>query len=129
VSPFRHAARKEAGSITAELVVALPALMFVLAAALWGVGTGAAQVRCLDAAREGARTAARGEATDSVLAVARRAAPAGATVRITRGGGLVRVSVSAAVSPLGPLAHRIPAMHVSGTASAAVESADPGAEP
>lgn len=120
---------RETGSVTAELVVALPALLVILSAALWGVGAGAAQVRCLDAAREGARTAARGEAPDAVLAAAHRAAPSGAEVVISRSDGLVHVSVSAAVSPLGPLAHRVAALHVSGTASAAVEAALPGTSP
>jgi hypothetical protein len=120
---------REHGAVTAELVVALPALLVILSAALWGVGAGAAQVRCIDAAREGARTAARGEPADLVLATARRAAPARAVVKVSRDAGLVRVSVSAAVSPLGPLAHRAAALHVSATASAAVEAAIPGAMP
>lgn len=111
--------------MTAELVVALPALLLTLSAALWGVGAGAAHLRCLDAAREGARTAARGEPAAEVLAAARRAAPAGAAVRLSRSGDLVHVSVSAAVSALGVLGRRAPALQVSGTATAAVEAAVP----
>lgn len=128
MAPARRASR-ETGAVTAEMVVALPTLLVLLAAALWGVGAGAAQVRCLDAAREGARTAARGEAADVVVATARRAAPAGAAVRVSRGDGLVHVSVSAAVAAPGPLAHRAPALHVAATASAALEAAIPGAMP
>lgn len=116
---------RETGSVTAELVVALPALVLTLAAALWGVGAGSAQVRCLDAAREGARSAARGEPPAEVLAAARRAAPDGAAIRVSRRDGLVRVAVSASVPAPGPLGGRAPALHVSGTASAAVEAAVP----
>ena len=121
--------RRQAGSVTAELVVALPALVLTLSAVLWGVGAGAAQLRCLDAAREGARTAARGEPTAEVIAAVRRAAPEGAAVRISRSGDLVQVSVSAAVKPLGGLARRAPALHVSGTATAAAELPAPAATP
>lgn len=113
--------RRDAGSVTAELVMALPALLVILCAALWAVAAGAAQVRCLDAAREGARASARGEPPDAVLAAVRRAAPASATVRIRRADGLVHVSVSASVAPLGRLAGRVSSLHVSGTASASVE--------
>lgn len=120
---------RETGSVTAELVVVLPALLVILSAALWGVGAGAAQVRCLDAAREGARSAARGEAPDEVLAAVHRAAPSGAKVHISSSDGLVHVSVSAAVSPVGLLTRRAAALHVSGTASAAVEAAIPGTAP
>lgn len=127
--PVARASDREAGSVTAELVVALPALLLTLSAAIWGVGAGAAQVRCLDAAREGARTAARGEPPDEVLAATRRAAPAGAVVRIGRSGNLVRVAVSASVGPLGLLARRAPALHVSATATAAVEAATGGTQP
>lgn len=122
-------AGRETGSVTAELAVALPALVLTLAAALWGVGAGSAQVRCLDAAREGARSAARGEPAAEVLAAARRAAPSGATIKVSRRDGLVHVAVSAVVRAPGPLGGRAPDLHVSGTASAAVEAAvpEPGA--
>lgn len=107
--------------MTAELAVALPALLILLCVALWAVATGAAQLRCLDAAREGARASARGEAPEIVLDAVRRAAPAHATVRVSRDGGLVHISVSASVAPLGQLAGRAPSLRVSGTASASVE--------
>lgn len=118
---------REAGSVTAELAVALPALLILLCAALWSVATASAQLRCLDAAREGARASARGEAPEIVLDAVRRAAPASATVQVRREGGLVHVSVSAAVAPLGQLARRAPSLRVSGRASAAVEVSLPQA--
>ena len=62
---------------TAELAVALPALVLVLAVALAGLDLGVAQVRCVDAARVGARLLARGEPPAQPLAEVRAAAPRG----------------------------------------------------
>jgi len=72
----------------------------------------AADIRCVDAAREGARAAARGDPVPVVVAAARRAAPAGARVAVSSGGGLVRVSVSSAVA--GPLPLRVGAEAAAG---------------
>ncbi|WP_344463006.1 TadE family type IV pilus minor pilin [Kitasatospora kazusensis] len=79
--------------MTAETAVALPALVLLAAMLIWGVVAAAAQIRCVDAARVGARAAARGEADAVVLA--QQAAPAGAVVRISQDGGTVRVTVEA----------------------------------
>ena len=58
---MRTGRRRERGTATAELAVALPSLVLVLAVALAAVDLGLAQVRCVDAARLGARLLARGE--------------------------------------------------------------------
>ncbi|WP_037574654.1 TadE family type IV pilus minor pilin [Phaeacidiphilus oryzae] len=81
--------------MTAELAVALPALLVLAGALLYGVLAASAQLRCVDAAREGARAMARGDTREAALAVARAAAPAGAEVAVSRSGTLVRVAVSA----------------------------------
>ena len=47
--------------VTAETAVVLPVLLLVLAGAVAAVVVVGAQLRCVDAAREGARAAARGE--------------------------------------------------------------------
>lgn len=108
--------------VTAETAVVLPVLLLVLAAAVAVVSVLGAQLRCVDAAREGARAAARGEETAVVAELAGRIAPAGAAVTVTIDGTDVRVTVTAPVSPLGPL----PAgRRVSATAVAARE---PGPE-
>ena len=60
---------------TAELAVALPSLVLVLALALAALDLGIAQVRCVDAARVGARLLARGEPAGPVLAEVRAAGP------------------------------------------------------
>ena len=81
--------------MTVETAVAFPALVLLLAVAMWGVSAAAAQVACVDAARAGARAAARGEPLPEVRAAARRAAPAGAHVSIDRDRRFTRVLVTA----------------------------------
>lgn len=85
----------EAGMVTAETAVALPAVVLVLAVCLGGVRVGVDQMRCVDAARAGARAAARGDADDSVRTLAERAAPPGSQVVVEHGGSDVVVIVQA----------------------------------
>jgi hypothetical protein len=87
--------RRDGGMATAELAVVLPALVLVVAAALTAVSVLLAQLRCVDAAREGARAAARGESAEVVRSAAARVAPAAAAVDIRPDGDAVRVTVSA----------------------------------
>ncbi|GAA4855446.1 TadE family type IV pilus minor pilin [Kitasatospora terrestris] len=79
--------------VTAETAVALPALVLLAAMLIWAIVAAAAQIRCVDAARVGARAAARGD-TDAV-SVALAAAPAGAEVRVEQAAETVRVTVEA----------------------------------
>src|SRR5688500_20233283 len=58
--------RRDAGMVTAETAVVLPVLLLVLAGAVAAVTVVGAQLRCVDAAREGARAAARGESVAEV---------------------------------------------------------------
>ena len=51
---------------TAELAVVLPAVLLVLAVALSALGLAIDQIRCVDAARAGARAAARGDTAGAV---------------------------------------------------------------
>lgn len=73
----------------------IPALVLLGVALLWALMTASAQIRCVDAARAGARAAARQEEPRAVVAAAEQAAPGGARVAVRREGDLVRVSVSA----------------------------------
>jgi len=114
------------GSATAETAVLLPVLVVVLAAAVWVLACVAAQLTCVDAARAAARAAARGDTPADVRAVGERLAPAGAAVRIRSGDGTVRVLVTADARPFGSVLRVLPALAVSGRATAAVE---PGAAP
>lgn len=90
----------DAGFVTAESAVVLPVLVAFTTALVWGLLVVAAQIQCVDAARAGARAAARQDPPDAVEAMARRAAPDGAAVTVGREGDLVRVTVVA--HPPGP---------------------------
>jgi Flp pilus assembly protein TadG len=90
---------RDAGYTTVETALAVPSLI-LLVLALAGILAGmAAQIRCVDAARLGARAAARGEPPDAIRAAVARAAP-DSDVRIGDDGGLIHVSVSAPVASL-----------------------------
>ncbi len=108
------------GSVTAELAVGLPALVLLLLAGLTAVLVVLAKLECVDAAREAARAAARG---DSGVTAGGRVAPHGATVSVGPDGDLVRVTVRTAVRPLGG---HLPGFTVSATA---VAQPEPGVAP
>ncbi|WP_055515846.1 TadE family type IV pilus minor pilin, partial [Streptomyces ossamyceticus] len=83
------------GFVTAEAAMALPVLVLFAMALVWALLAACAQIQCVDAARVGARAAARQDPPDAVAAMARRAAPDGARVSVGRDGDYVRVVVSA----------------------------------
>ncbi len=89
--------------VTAETAVVLPVLLLVLAGAVAVVTVVGAQLRCVDAAREGARAAARGESSEVVAELAGRVAPEGAATSVRDAGPRVHVTVTVEVAPLGPL--------------------------
>lgn len=93
--------------VTAETAVVLPVLLLVLAGAVAAVTVVGAQLRCVDAAREGARAAARGDDAGVVAVIARQAAPDGAEVSAVRAGDDVRVLVTVQVAPIGPVPLRV----------------------
>ena len=68
--------------------------MVVLVLCVAGLTAMSMQVRCIDAAREAARLAARGD-DGSALQAAQNIAPSGAVVQLRREGGLVVTSVIA----------------------------------
>jgi hypothetical protein len=95
-----------------EAAFGVATLVTVLMLCLAGITAVSMQVRCIDAAREAARLAARGDERSAVVA-ARGVAPAGAVVQLRRNGGFVVATVTA-----GPtLLH----LHVTATAAAALE--------
>ncbi|MFF6965419.1 TadE family type IV pilus minor pilin [Streptomyces anthocyanicus] len=85
----------DSGFVTAEAAVVLPVLVVFAMALVWGLLVVAAQIQCVDAARAGARAAARQDPEDAVVELARAAAPRGARVTVHREAGLVRVVVVA----------------------------------
>lgn len=95
-----------------EAAFAVATLVVVLVLCVGGLGAVSAQVRCVDAAREAARLAARGD-DRSAAEVARRIAPDGATVRLRRDGALVVALVSTGTA--------LPGLTVSAAAAAAAE--------
>ncbi|GAA3778176.1 TadE family type IV pilus minor pilin [Streptomyces phyllanthi] len=91
---------RDGGFVTAEAAVALPVLVLFATALVWALLAACAQIQCVDAARAGARAAARQDPREAVEAMARRVAPHGARVTVSREGDLMRVVVAA--DPPGP---------------------------
>ncbi|MFJ7075726.1 TadE family type IV pilus minor pilin [Streptomyces sp. NPDC098781] len=95
-APGREPAwRSDRGFVTAESAVVLPVLVMFAMALVWGLLMMAAQIQCLDAARTGARAAARQDPAEAVIELAREAAPRGAAITVGREGDEVRVVVVA----------------------------------
>lgn len=107
--------RRDRGMATAEVAVALPALVVLVAAGMTAVSVLTAQLRCVDAAREAARAAARGEDAAIVRSLAERSGPDGSDVQMTSGGQEVEVTVSAEADSVGGL---LPAVRVQASAVA-----------
>ncbi|MFJ6798418.1 TadE family type IV pilus minor pilin [Streptomyces sp. NPDC091268] len=83
------------GYVTAEAALVIPALVLFAALLVWALMAAAGQIRCVDAARAGARAAARSEPLEVAVAAAESAAPPGARVEVERAGDLWRVRVEA----------------------------------
>ena len=102
--------------MTVEAAIALGTLVAVTLAAVGAVLAVVAAVRCIDAAREAARLAARGEQARARV-VAAELAPPGSSIELVVEGDDVRVEIGTAPVRLLPL-------RVSGRARAVLE---PGA--
>lgn len=120
-SPELRPRRRDAGYVTAETAVVVPSLVLLLVMALWGVMAAARQIQCVDAARAGARAAARGESPEGVRAAVRSAAPSGTQTRTRRSGELVRVRVRVPLPGPGSLTVRV------GATAAALDEEKAGA--
>jgi hypothetical protein len=105
------------GFVTAESAMVLPVLVMFAMALVWGLLVVAARIQCVDAARTGARAAAREDPTGAVVRVVRDTAPRDAQVTVAREGDRVRVVVVA--KP--PALHGLP-FEVREEAVAVVES-------
>ncbi len=105
--------------VTAEIAVAMPVLVVMLAAALTAVSVIGGQMRCVDAAREAARALARGDSMSSARSLALAAGPRGAKLTATVEETQVRADVRSRIDPVGLL----PAFTVS---AEAVASPEPG---
>lgn len=115
---LRELRQDDRGAVTAELAVALPAVVLVLAALLVVVLAGVSQIRVVDAARAGARAASAGESDGRVHEIVTRLAGSSASAAVGGDGSWVTVTVRTSVVGgwfSGPLA-------VTATATARVES-------
>ncbi len=90
-------------------------LVTVLVVCLAGITAVSMQIRCIDAAREAARLAARGDER-SAIAAARGVAPSGATVELRRNGEFVVATVTAR-------SNLLPMLHIAATGASVVEPA------
>ncbi len=109
------------GAVTAELALGIPLLLAVVVALVWLLAVGAGQVRVVDAAREAARSLARGD--DASVAVARAEEVAGerATVTVVSAGPEVRVLVTRRLDGPGGLLDALPGATLSHEAVATAE--------
>lgn len=112
--------RGERGAVTAETAMAMPILAALTVGLVWVLAVAGAQLRTVDAAREGARALARGESEATAHELAAAVAPEGAKVRLSRGDGRVTVTVSAQLAGPGGV-FRTSGTQVSSTAVAALE--------
>ncbi|WP_324193020.1 TadE family type IV pilus minor pilin [Nocardia transvalensis] len=104
--------------MTVEAAIALAAVVATVLLCLGALLAASVQIRCIDAAREAARLAARGADADATTA-ARKVAPRGADITVRTEGEWV-VAVVTARAPL------LPSVVVRADAVAALE---PGPDP
>ena len=107
--------------MTAEAAVVIPVLLALVLGAAWFVALAATQVRVVDAAREVARVAARGEADAAAVDHGRQVAPAGTRFTVRRSGDQVVVEASVEVRGPGGLFDFLPGVTVESEAVAAEE--------
>ncbi|WP_137725471.1 TadE family type IV pilus minor pilin [Prescottella subtropica] len=92
--------RRDDGAVTVEAAIALASIVTVVVLCVGAIVAASAQIRCIDAAREAARLAARGDR--DAVAVATRVGPPDADITLRDDGGFVVATVRARV-PLLPL--------------------------
>ncbi|MGW5387613.1 TadE family type IV pilus minor pilin [Nocardia sp. NPDC003963] len=97
---LRRLDSEETGSATVEAAIALGAIAVTAALCVGAVFAAVTQVRCVDAAREAARLAARGDRAVAVDA-ARRVAPDGAVISLRDEGDRV-IALVTSDTPLLP---------------------------
>ena len=107
--------------MTAELALGLPLLVAVAVGLVWLLAVGAAQVRVVDAAREGARALARGDAERAAFARVSEVAGPDSRATATYGEGRVTVTVERTMSGPGGLFDAWPAVGLHAEAVAATE--------
>lgn len=107
--------------VTVETAVVIPVLVALTLILVWIVSLGIAQVRLVDAAREAARMAARGDSESKATSMAERIAPDGSVVEIETTDGVARVRVEFTVHTDLPLVGDIGAVDLHAGAASAAE--------
>ncbi|GAA2464119.1 hypothetical protein GCM10009857_32470 [Agromyces soli] len=92
--------RRERGSVTAELAVALPAVAAVLALCLGAVLLAAQQVRLSDGAADAARALGRGESASTAAGIAARVSGGAVSLGSTNDGTFVCATLRAPAAGL-----------------------------
>ncbi len=92
--------RGDSGSATVEAALVIPVLVFVLAICLGGISCIVLQVRCIDAAREAARLAGRGDLDGARAVVADLAGNADVVIDLDLRWARARVSARPWGGPL-----------------------------
>ncbi|NYD43607.1 TadE family type IV pilus minor pilin [Nocardioides panaciterrulae] len=121
--PGPAALRDDAGAATAELALALPLLLAVTVGLVWLLSVASAELRVVDAAREAARAAARGESAAIAVDRGLEVAPAGSRITVLTRGDRVTASAVGTVAAPGGLFGFLPGATVRARAVAAVEPA------
>ena len=116
--------RDQRGAATAELALGIPLLVSLTVGLVWLLAVGEAQVRVVDAARETARAAARGDADAEAVARGEQVAPGAVVTLVARDGNVVSTA-TASVAPPGGLLAFLPAARVHAQAVAATEDSSP----
>src|SRR4051794_5210528 len=113
-APAASRRRREAtGAVTAETAVVLPVLVAVAVALTWMLSLAVTQVRVVDAARETARAAARGDGAAAAVARGHRVAPRGAEISVHTSGDSVEAEARASERGPAGLLGFLPAVEVS----------------
>ncbi|UUZ60852.1 TadE family protein [Nocardioides sp. B-3] len=113
----------ERGAATAELALGLPLVLAVTVGPVWLLAAASAQIRVVDAARESARSMARGDSESAAGALGATIAPTGADIELELAGGRVAATASARVDGPGGLFDFLPGVTVRSRAVAVLEEA------
>ncbi len=115
--------RREDGSVTAEAAVVIPTLVAVVLSLCWLVALGIAQIQVVDAARDAARRAARGDDPATLQQHVQRTAP-GAELSVSGSDDQVRAHVRATVGAPGWLVVPLPTVTLEATSTVIREEID-----
>lgn len=112
---------EERGAATAELALSIPLLLSLTIGLVWLLSVGMAQVQMVDAAREAARAAARGDPVGEAVSRGEQVAP-GSSVTVIVDDGTAVATASGDVGPPGGWLGFLPEVRLHARAVTAAES-------